>query len=55
MRTHDTLPLGYVMMVTNPTATPGGRFEHSWAPRLMPTSNAPPTHGANRRTTHEHF
>lgn len=25
---HDTLPLDYVMMVTDPTATPGGRFEY---------------------------
>ncbi len=25
---HDTLPLDYVMMVTDPNATPGGRFEY---------------------------
>jgi hypothetical protein len=25
---HDTLPLDYVMMVTDPTRTPGGRFEY---------------------------
>lgn len=25
---HDTIPLDYVMMVTDPAATPGGRFEY---------------------------
>ncbi len=25
---HDTIPLDYVMMVTDPVATPGGRFEY---------------------------
>lgn len=45
---HDTLPLDYVMMVTDPAKTPGGRFEYftgtkTEAAALRAAGRTPPT------------